>query len=86
MRILNSFVPWENWHLSPYLHLPVSVNGLHNSVLYRVRHPCECVPDTDRVGGIVVVVVEILIGGCCTMSVIGTRGDERDEVEDSDDE
>ena len=64
------------------MHLPVSVNGRHNSVLYRVTHPCDCV------GIDVVVVVGILIGCCCcsTISVFGTRGDDREDVDDPDDE
>jgi hypothetical protein len=78
MGILNSLVPCENWHLSPYLHLPVSVNGRHNSVLYRVTHTC---------GVGIVFIVDILIGWCCcTRSVIGTRGDDREDVDDPDDE
>ena len=28
-------MPWANWHLSPYLHVPCSWNGRHISVLYR---------------------------------------------------
>jgi len=70
------------------LHLPVSVKGRHNSVLYLVTHTCECV--------LGFVVVCILIGscfggvGCCCccamISVIGTRGDEREDVDDPDDD
>jgi len=68
------------------LHFPVSVNGRHNSVLYRVTHTCDCV-----IGAVIfVVIVGILIGCCCCccciISVMGTRGDDREDVDDPDDE
>ena len=32
--VLSSVSPWANWHLSPYLQVPFSWKGRHNSVLY----------------------------------------------------
>ena len=88
----SSFIPWENWHLSPYLHLPVSVKGRQSSVLYRVTHPCEA--GIDAAVAAVVAVLRIGNGSngvccccCCSRrSVSGTRGDEREEVDDPDEE
>lgn len=36
VTVLNSVCPCANWHFSPYLQVPCSENGLHNSVLYRL--------------------------------------------------
>lgn len=36
MTVRSSAPPWANWHFSPYLQVPCSENGLHNSVLYRL--------------------------------------------------